>query len=191
MANRPRGREKNVTGHGKEIGRRGSGLGTGPVGAPGRIPSGTSGSSSPSNRNVTRSGGGMKLILIILALLLGGGGGVGSLLFGGDGSSSGGGYEQSTQTQMGTQNLSSLFGGLSDGNTSSGWDLQSNTGKLDTTVVKGAREKYTSILGENNDTITLMIYLCGTDLESQNRMATMDIQENQNIRFLYHFLTYQ
>ena len=33
--NRPRGRERNVTGSGKDIKRRGSGLGTGPVGTPG------------------------------------------------------------------------------------------------------------------------------------------------------------
>lgn len=180
MANRPRGREKNVTGQGKNIGRRGSGLGSGPVGAPGRIPSGTGSSSSGSGRNVTRSGGGMKLILIILALVLGGGGGVGSLLFGGEGTSSGGGYEQTAQTQIGTPNLSSMFGNLSGGNTSSGWDLPSNTGKLDTTAKTGTREKYTSVLGENRDKVTLMIYLCGTDLESRSRMATMDIQEMIN-----------
>ena len=34
--NRPRGRKTNVTGSGKPIGRRGSGLGTGPVGGAGR-----------------------------------------------------------------------------------------------------------------------------------------------------------
>ena len=34
-ANRPRGRQRNVTGPGKDIKRRGSGLGTGPVGSSG------------------------------------------------------------------------------------------------------------------------------------------------------------
>ena len=67
--NRPRGRQKNVTGTGKPIGRRGSGLGTGPVGGAGRgsgigggkpRPSGgsfvpTGGSSRPTTRS---SGGG-------------------------------------------------------------------------------------------------------------------------------------
>ena len=96
MNNRPRGRQKNITGMGKNIQRRGSGLGTGPVGKPGRTPRPTMGSNQTSmggtptggsqRRNVTRSGGGLggKLILILLALLLGGGGGVGSLLLGGD-----------------------------------------------------------------------------------------------------------
>ena len=32
MENRPQGRTKNITGEGKETGKRGSGLGTGPVG---------------------------------------------------------------------------------------------------------------------------------------------------------------
>ena len=63
--NRPRGREKNITGQGKDIKRRGAGLGTGPVG--------TSHQSSQSGgRNVTRSGGGgfSKLIILLLVLLL-------------------------------------------------------------------------------------------------------------------------
>ena len=41
MANapkRPRGREKNVTGAGKGVGRRGDGLGTGPVGSGSQAP---------------------------------------------------------------------------------------------------------------------------------------------------------
>lgn len=92
--NRPRGRQKNVTGKGSSIKRRGSGLGTGPVGGAGRG-SGIGGSfpgsrpesngSAPvggSNRNVTRSGnsGMIKLIVLVLVLLLGGGGGLTGLL---------------------------------------------------------------------------------------------------------------
>ena len=38
MDKRPRGRQKNITGQGKDVKRRGSGLGTGPVGKPGRVP---------------------------------------------------------------------------------------------------------------------------------------------------------
>ena len=83
MNNRPRGRQKNITGHGKGINRRGYGLGTGPVGKPGRTPNHSGGSTGG---NATRSGGGFsggKLILILLVLLLGGGGGSGTLLDGG------------------------------------------------------------------------------------------------------------
>ncbi len=167
MNNRPRGRQKNITGQGKDIRRRGAGLGTGPVGASGRTP--VSGGTGTSGRPVSRSGsGGSKLILILIALLLGGGGGVGSLLFG---NSDGGG----SMAQSGTG--TSVYGNLGGGSVSSGWDNGSNAGTLDTTVVDGAREKYTEILGGGKDEVTLMVYLCGTDLESRSKMATMDLQE--------------
>ena len=69
--NRPRGRERNVTGPGKTVHKRGDGLGTGPVGAGG----GQSGGGQPSGagpRGPGGKGGGVKLILLLLALLLGG-----------------------------------------------------------------------------------------------------------------------
>ena len=50
-------------------------------------------------------------------------------------------------------------------------------GALDTTVAAGVREKRTKIIGKGKDTVTLMIYMCGTDLESRNGMATADLQE--------------
>ena len=176
--NRPTGRKKNITGQGKEIKRRGSGLGTGPVGTPvsGRRPSAASGPSAPSGSGTTRSsGGGGKLILILLALLLGGGGGIGSFLFGGSdtsGDSGGGGG-----SPISMQTLSSLAGNLGGGSISGGWDSGSNTGSLNTSVSGSAREKYTDILGNGKDTVTLMLYLCGTDLESRSSMATLDLQE--------------
>ena len=180
--NRPRGRQKNVTGTGKPVARRGSGLGTGPVGSPrpGNAaprrpagPSGNAGGRPPrTSGGVTRSGGGGKLILILLALLLGGGGGIGSMLFGGSDGSSGGGYTQSAPA-----GTSSPYGSFGGGNVSSGWSGGSNAGSLDTTVASGAREKYTDILGGGADEVTVMLYLCGTDLESRSRMATLDLQE--------------
>ena len=178
MNNRPRGRQKNVTGQGKDIKRRGSGLGTGPVGMAGRTPnppgSGTAGGTS--GGRVTRSGGGLgggKLILIILALLLGGGGGVGTLLSSGDGGSS-------SQSMSSGSAIESLLGSLGGGSVSTGWEGEDNTQTLDTSVAKGAREKYTEIIGGGKDEMTLMVYLCGTDLESRSKMATMDLQEMLN-----------
>ena len=47
----------------------------------------------------------------------------------------------------------------------------------DTTVVTGAREKYTVLKGRGRDTVTILVYLCGTDLESQNGMGTSDLKE--------------
>lgn len=162
-SNRPRGRQRNVTGAGKSIYRRGNGLG-----------------SQPSNRRVTRSGGGMmKFIIIALVLLFGGGGS----LFSGNVSE----YaptqnmEQTVQQSTGqstTQyiDLSSLYGNLAGGNVSGGWS-EANTGTLDTSVAEGVREKYTTIYGNGKDKTTIMVYLCGTDLESRSKMATSDLQE--------------
>ena len=77
--------------------------------------------------------------------------------------------------------LSSVTGSStssSDYFTSAGND--SNTGTPDTTVASGARSKFTTILGGQKDTVTLMVYMCGTDLESQNGMGTADIKEMLN-----------
>ena len=203
--NAPRGRQKNVSGAGKSINRRGSGLGSGPVGRKGGYsgrPSGSGarpsgglggmsggslgGQSRPSGGRVTRSGGGggmMKFIILALVVLLGGGGSVGSLL-GGLGNSAE--YtsaptetmvEQNTTPQSTQEFLNSLYGNLGGGNVSGGWNSGSNQGALDTSVAAGAREKYTQIYEDGSDKATIMIYLCGTDLESRSKMATSDLQE--------------
>ena len=39
------------------------------------------------------------------------------------------------------------------------------------------RAPYTTIRGGGRDTVTLMVYMCGTDLESRSAMATRDLQE--------------
>lgn len=83
--------------------------------------------------------------------------------------------------------LSSLFGGHSTLNTGSysgsGWTNGSNCGRLDTSVAPGSRAKFTSLKGNGRDSATVMIYMCGTDLESSYSMATSDLQEiaNSNI----------
>lgn len=171
MNNRPRGRQKNITGQGKDVKRRGGGLSSGPVGESGRVPQNSVGGAR--HGNTVRSGGGLgggKLILVLLALLLGGGGGIGALFSGGDSTSS------SQNTAPGSS-YESLMGNLSGGSVSAGWDAQNNTQVLNTSVVTGAREKFTELLGGGKDEVTLMVYLCGTDLESRSQMATMDLQE--------------
>ena len=117
------------------------------------------------------------IIIAIVILLLGGGGGLAGLLGGGSGSgdSSGGSSVLGDLSSLG--NLGSLLGGLNSGTTSTGWDLESNTSKLNTTVAKGAREKRTEILGNGKDEVTIMVYMCGTDLESRAGMGTSDLQE--------------
>ena len=245
--NRPRGREKHVTGPGKTVEKRGEGLGTGPVGEAGGYQDkpaqnaaagaresgaaggahgnpgtarpntgsahsasntgninrpasggvhGTSGAAQPSRSarsSGTRSGGAMKLIAIVLALLLGGGGGLTALLGGGESSSdtqqSAGqpaaatGQQQTVAQSGSTVDWAQLLGGLGGGSVSTGWENPANTGKLNTAVAPGAREKYTTLLGGGKDTATIMVYLCGTDLESRSGMGTADLQEMLDATF--------
>lgn len=198
--NRPRGREKNVTSNSKGVKKRGSGLGTGPVGSTGG--SAGSGSSSAGGRS-TRASGGKKnnlvTIIIVLVLLLGGGGGLSGVLTGLLGGSSDSSTSSSSGSDVvsdlvgslvgggsssGSSGVSDLLGGLAglgstlnSGTTSSGWELDSNTGKLNTTVASEARAKRTEILGDGKDVVTIMVYMCGTDLESNYGMGTSDLQE--------------
>ena len=58
--------------------------------------------------------------------------------------------------------------------TSSG---ENNTTALDETVSSKARAKFTEIVGNKQDEVTIMVYMCGTDLESQQGMATSDLKE--------------
>ena len=91
-------------------------------------------------------------------------GGLGSLLGGGSSSSG--------------LDLGSMLGGFSGGGSAStGWARTANTGKLNQTVAGGARDKRTQIYGNGQDTYTIMVYMCGTDLESKSGMASNDLQE--------------
>ena len=183
---RPRSREKKVTGSGT-VKRRRQGLGTGPVGA---------GSSAPRPAGRGASGGGttrsgskkMPLIAVILALLLGGGGGLGALLGGGSPVDATPQVPQTPTINQSVQNSpvtldpSIFLGNLTGGSVSSGWELKANTGTLDRTVASGARDKRTVIRGNGQDTVTIMVYMCGTDLESRSGMGTSDLQEMLNAK---------
>ena len=124
---------------------------------------GHSGGSSGGYSGGTRGGGGgmLKIIIIILVLALGGGGvslgGLGNLFSG------------QSQPQQ-TINYSSP-------QTTNGWYTESNSGKLNTDVSPDARDKFVKVLGDGKDTVTIMVYMCGTDLESNSGMGTSDLQE--------------
>ncbi len=190
MDNRPRGREKNVTGGGAGVHRRGEGLGTGKVGSGSGMPQRPAGGGNggPQRSGGQRSGGtrgGVPLIAILLALLLGGGGGLGALsgLFGG--SSSTPSYTPSTSYTGSASSGGSAYSGsvvqslFSTGAASAGdqWTSSANTGKLNTAVAPEARAKFTTLRGGGKDTVTILVYMCGTDLESKNSMATSDLSE--------------
>ena len=191
---RPRSREKNVTDTKKTVQKRGSGLGTGPVGrTPGQQwqtennPSGAGSAGKVPKRSGVPGGGLSKILILLAALVLGGGGALLGLPSGqapsGTGQISPGqgqaspGTGQSTQVQGTGVSLSSLLGSLGGGSVSSGWLEPANTGKLNTSVAPSARDKRVRLLGNGNDTATIMVYMCGTDLESRSGMGTADLQE--------------
>lgn len=182
-------RQKTTTGNSKGVHRRGEGLGTGPVGRQdtyqGRKTGGTGGGS-----RAAKIGGGsgtLVIIIIIIIMLLNKGGGSG-LSTGVDTSGLGSGmsdYTSSSSSNVGTGasttsfgDVGSLFGGFSGASTSSGWQNGlNNTGKLNTEVDKEARQKFSNILGDGQDVFTVMVFMCGTDLESRSGMASSDLGE--------------
>lgn len=62
-------------------------------------------------------------------------------------------------------------------------DTGVRNGVLDTTVASGSRAKYTRPLGQGQDTVTVMIYMCGADLESRSAMGTKDLQEMLSAKY--------
>ena len=80
----------------------------------------------------------------------------------------------------GTGSIESLF---SPQSTQQQYPVSSDSGSssaLDESVSKKARDKFTVIRGNNRDTVTILVYMCGTDLESQQGMATSDLKEMAN-----------
>jgi hypothetical protein len=145
------------------------------------------------------------MIIVIIFLLLGGGGGLTSVLTGGlesddiemvsdypststqtqTSTSVSGGVSQTGVSQSSGSGLSMLgsllggsYGAYSGGSmASSSWTEAPNTGKLDRNVSEKARAKRTVIKGDGKDVITILVYMCGADLESRSGMATRDLQE--------------
>lgn len=196
MDNRPQGRKKNIVGQSHGLNRRGEGLGTGLVGGSGGIP--TAGNSSNGRnaggmpngnfgrRPVTRSGGGggmLRTLILLGALLLGGGAGVTGMM----GQEPAQSVPQTPPAQTAPAQVSGYtnpFGAFSGSfgtqSSSHGWLDGNNTGVLNTRVAPEARGKYTQLLGNGDDTVTIMLYMCGTDLESRSAMASKDLQEMVN-----------
>ncbi|MBQ1642236.1 MAG: hypothetical protein II104_04240 [Oscillospiraceae bacterium] len=54
---------------------------------------------------------------------------------------------------------------------------QASYSNVDQAVSNKARDKYITPLGNGRDTVTVMLYMCGTDLESKYGMATSDLKE--------------
>ncbi len=202
MEDRPVGRKKNVGTGGSGVHKRGDGLGTGPVlntGA-GSSGGGASGGSGPERSSGRKSS--LFMIIIVLFLILGGGGGISSFLGGSDTEVETEEYTSQSQTTTQTQQQTAAPSGTSQGSSSdsafsmlgsllggygsyqgassganAAWSEEANTGKLNTSVAATARPKRTVIKGDGKDIVTIMVYMCGADLESRSGMATRDIQE--------------
>lgn len=149
--NRPHSREKNVSGESRVVHRRGSGLGTGKVGS--------SDYSSPRSSGSTAKraavGGSSGLIVIVLIAIF---------LF----KSCGADNILDNVTGGGNTSVSDIGGGTYSDN---------YTGSVNYNVAAGSRAKRTSIVGSNGDNVTVMVYMCGTDLESKYGMASADMEE--------------
>ena len=215
--NRPRGREKNVTSGGGSVKKRGSGLGTGPVGNTngysgrktgstagtqgGSRPSGVSGASqgrartSGGSSRIVRSGGisiGSILMVVVIFFLVksfiggsdststdsGTGSGIGSIIS--DVISSGGSSGTSSILSLLTSSDYTTTADEYSSSTSSAATHTATKATLDTTVAAGSRAKRTTIYGDGKDTVTIMVYMCGTDLESKYGMGTADLTEMCN-----------
>ena len=147
----------------------------------------------------TRGGGGKLLLIaavVVIFLLTGGKGLLGGLIGGsdGDGSSTYGGTETTGGQTAGQATgqlvsslgslgdpsafLSSYMGGYGSTPATAGWyEGVNNTGSLNRSVSSGARDKFTTIWGDGSDQVTIMVYMCGADLESKSGMATNDLRE--------------
>ncbi|MBQ6661003.1 MAG: peptidase C11 [Lachnospiraceae bacterium] len=151
--NRQSGRKKNVTGSVDGAHRRGSGLGSGSVGSQNGYSGRRRESFRPGGDGESSGGhgvtraGGVSILAIIGVILY--------MLIGGKFS--------------GTQ--------VEDQTPQDGDHTAVNEQQVDNTVAKGSRNKYTTIKGNGKDTVTILVYMCGTDLESKHGMATNDLSE--------------
>ena len=87
--------------------------------------------------------------------------------------------------QSGSENNKDLLTDLLYGSASSyssNWTLSSNVGQLNNNIATGTRAKRTKILGNNKDVVTIMVYMCGSDLESEAAMGIYDLQEMASVK---------
>ena len=155
------------------------------------------GNSSHSSNNSGKGGGSKLLLLLVIAALaifvfpklLNGGNNPPDTQTGGNTNTGGssilssvlgsflGSSSTSTYDFSGGNMLSSMMGISSSSNSNfnfSGAGL-SKEPELNRTVAEGARNKFVNVAKAKD--VTVLVYMCGTDLESQSGMATADVQE--------------
>ncbi len=177
--NRPRGRKRTEATSSGGVHKRGDGLNTGKVGNAdysGRKPV-----QSPKRYSgVTRGAGGIGILALVAYLL-----------FGNLGSGAGGGAAAPTPTPKPPQpavvtptptptpkptatSSSSAAGHFKPPVTTY---TDTNTSAVNETASGKARDKFTKLKGNGQDTATILVYMCATDLEANYGMATSDINE--------------
>ena len=171
MSERPHGRKRHDSGKEAEVHKRDQGLGSGPL-------NNSTGNQQQNrqrpgiSRNVPRGGGALSILALAAFLLFGNG------LSGGNAAPSNTQTQQQTPavTQQTTPSNSSgyHFGTATTNNVTY---TNATTPQVNTTVSSGARDKYTKLLGNGKDQVTVMVYMCGTDLESNYGMGTADLNE--------------
>ena len=87
-------------------------------------------------------------------------------------------------TSFNVNALESLLGGFdaTDAQAAQSLPASTSSASASTAVSNRARAKYTTLKGNGSDIVTVMVYLCGTDLESQNGMGTADLNEMLHAR---------
>ena len=183
MTNRPHSREKGSSSSSADVFKRGDGLSTGPVGnadysqrpsGPSHLSGGSSSSGGGPRGSYGSggSGGGLLKLIIIGAIVLFGGGSLSGLFGGSSGSTS-------TYTDTGSSSSGSTgtYSNPLAAYQSQQTYADTSTAEVNTSVASGARDKYTKLIGNGSDKVTVMVYMCGTDLESNYGMATSDLNE--------------
>lgn len=199
---RPRGREKNVTSGSSKVYKREKAKNvTGPVGSStgysGRNPgstgkNGASGSRSTVKRGLFGSSGTLIVVAVLYLLFSGGNNGGSSTTANNNNPNSAAGSSLNSLAEI-LLGSSSYIGTdsyeieespftVSEVQTTTVPSTATLSGAAEATTanisVSGkARERYTTIRGNGKDVYTIMVYMCGTDLESNYGMATGDLNE--------------
>ncbi len=183
---RPQGREKRVgTGQGNVF-RRGQGLGGGPVGnfSGEREPDLTNDDSQRGSGYGGGGGGGgpvfgggmlkklLPLVVVVIIVI------AATRMCGPDN-----GQSNITDPSLGASNYSASqnteYSNNADNYSTDNY-TDSGAYAVNNKVSSLARDKFTNIRGGGQDTVTMLIYMIGTDLESKSGAATKDLQEILN-----------
>ena len=180
--NRPKSRKRGETTSSGDVYKRDEALNTGKVGnadysgrkTPGHGPALNNKASGKgrTSRGITRAGGGLGLAAILALLLFGGN------AFGGGGSSpSPTQAPKPTPTPTPTPVVTPAAASAGHYNPPVTTYTNTNMSDVSTTTDGKAREKFTKLKGNGQDTVTILVYMCATDLEANYGMATADINE--------------